>query len=121
VLLWEEGGNSSNNDNDVTDRDEDHKDDNNNANMQQPTLWSYAFQAERGWGDFDDNNYVKDNKDEPRQGQGHKSGGGWISNKTMIMTTRTRQGLGPGTCDGSVGEDELRKGHGQQLWGGGAL
>jgi hypothetical protein len=37
---------------------------------QQPTLWLDVFQAERGWGDFDDNDYVKDDKDEPRQGQG---------------------------------------------------
>ena len=38
---------------------------------QQPTLWSDLFQAERGWGDFDDNDndYVKDEEDEPRQGQ----------------------------------------------------
>ena len=35
---------------------------------QQPTLWSDVFQAERGWGDFDDNDYVKDDEDEPRQG-----------------------------------------------------
>ncbi len=37
---------------------------------QQPTLWSDVFQAERGWGDFDDNDYVKHDEDEPRQGQG---------------------------------------------------
>ncbi len=35
------------------------------------------------------------------------------------MTTRALQELGPGKCDGSVGEDELQKGHGQLLWGGG--
>ncbi len=33
---------------------------------QQPTLWSDVFQAKSGWGDFDDNDYVKDGKDEPR-------------------------------------------------------
>ncbi len=38
---------------------------------------------------------------------------------TTRMTTRTQQGLGPGKCDGSVGEDELQKRHGQHLWGGG--
>ena len=32
---------------------------------QQPTLWSDAFQAERGWGDFDNNDYVKHDEDEP--------------------------------------------------------
>ena len=37
---------------------------------QQPTLWSDEFQAERGWGDFDDNDYVKHYEDEPQQGQG---------------------------------------------------
>jgi hypothetical protein len=37
---------------------------------QQPTLWSDVFQAERGWGDFNDNDYVKHYEDEPRQGQG---------------------------------------------------
>ena len=62
---------SNNNDNDVTNRDEDHKDDNNNADTQQPTLWSDAFQAERGWSDFGDNDYVND-KDEPQQGQGQQ-------------------------------------------------
>ena len=85
---------------------------------QQPTLWSDVFQAERGWVDFDDNDYVKDGEDEPRQGQGKQLGGWLISNMTKRMTTRTRRGLGPGKCDGSVGEDELRKGHGQHLWGG---
>ncbi len=38
---------------------------------------------------------------------------------TTRMITRKRQGLGPGKCDGSVGEDERQKGHGQHLWGGG--
>ena len=75
-----EGGgvHSNNNDNDVTDRDEYHKDDNDDTNMQQPTLWSDLFQAERGWGGFYDNDYVKDDEDEPRQGQGQgkQSGGG---------------------------------------------
>jgi hypothetical protein len=42
-----------------------------------------------------------------------------ISNMMMRMTTRTRRGLGPGKCDGSVGEDELRKGHGTTFMGGG--
>ena len=74
--LWEAGGaHSNNNDNDVTNRDDDHKDDNDDANTQQPTLCSDAFQAERGWGDFDNNDYVKDNNDEPQQGQGKKLGG----------------------------------------------
>ncbi len=41
-----------------------------------------------------------------------------MSNMTKIMTTRTRQGLGPGKCDGSVGEDELRKGQ-NNIYGGG--
>ena len=59
------GVNSNNNNNDVTNRDEDHKDDNDNADTQQPTLWLDAFQAERGWGDFEDNGYVKDNKVKP--------------------------------------------------------
>ena len=36
---------------------------------QQPTLWSDVFQAERGWGDFDNNYYVKHDDDKPRQGQ----------------------------------------------------
>ena len=45
-------------------RDDDHKDDDNNADTQQPTLRSDAFQAQRGGGDFDDNDNVKD-KDEP--------------------------------------------------------
>jgi hypothetical protein len=31
-------------------------------------LWLDAFQAERGGGDFDGNDNVKDNKDEPWQG-----------------------------------------------------
>ena len=31
---------------------------------QQPTLWSDVFQAERGWGDFDNNDYVKHDEDE---------------------------------------------------------
>jgi hypothetical protein len=44
---------------------------------QQPTLWLDVFQAERGWGDFKDNDYVKDDKDEPRQGQ-QKQLGGWL-------------------------------------------
>ena len=56
---------SNNNNDDVIARDDDCKDDNNNTNTQQPTLWSDAFQAERGGGDFDDNNDVKDNEDEP--------------------------------------------------------
>ncbi len=43
--------------------------------MQQPTLWWDVFQAERGWGDFDNNDYVKDDKDEPRQEQGKQLGG----------------------------------------------
>ena len=60
---------------------------------QQPTLWSDVFQAERGWGDFDDNDCVKHNEDEPRQGQGKQLGGWLISNMTTRMTTRTRQGL----------------------------
>ena len=85
---------------------------------QQPTLWSDVFQAERGWGDFDDNDYVKHDEDEPRQGQGKQLGGWLISNMTTRMTKRTQRGLGPGKCDGSVGEDELQKGHGQHLWGG---
>ncbi len=63
--------------------------------------------------------YVKHDEDEPRQGQGKQSGGWLISNMTKRMTTRTQQGLGPGKCDGSVGEDKLRKQHGQNLWGGG--
>jgi hypothetical protein len=69
-------------------------------------LWLDVFKAERGWGDFDDNDYVKDDQDEPRQGQGKELGGWLISNMTTRMTTRTRSGLGPGKCDGSVGEDE---------------
>ncbi len=73
----------------------------------QPTLWSDAFQAERGWGDFNDNDYVKDDEDEPQQGQGKKLGGWLISNMTKRMTTRTQRGLGPGKCYGSVGEDKL--------------
>ena len=85
---------------------------------QQPTLWSDVFQGERGWGDFDNNDYVKYNKDDPRQGQGKQLGGWLISNMTSRMTTRTRQGLGPGKCDGSVVEDELRKRHEQHLCGG---
>ncbi len=44
---------------------------------QQPTLWSDVFQAERGWGDFDNNYYVKHDEDEPQQGQG-KQLGGWL-------------------------------------------
>ena len=28
------------------------------------------------------------------------------------MTTSTQRRLGPGKCDGSIGEDELQKGHG---------
>ena len=82
-------------------------------------MWSDVFQAEKGWGDFDDNDYVKDNNNKPQQGQGKKLGGYLISNMTMRMTTRTQQGLGLGKCDGSMGEDELQKGHGQHLWGGG--
>ncbi len=70
-----------------------------------PTLWLDVFQAERGWGDFDDNDYVKHDKDEPRQRQRKQLRGWLISNMTMRMTTRTQQGLGPGKCDGSVGED----------------
>ncbi len=70
---------------------------------QQPTLWSDVFQAKRGWGDFDDNDYVKDGEVEPRQGQGKQFGGWLISNMMKRMTTRTRRGLGPGNCDGSVG------------------
>ena len=86
---------------------------------QQPTLWSDVFQAERGWGDFDDNDYVKHDEDEPRQGQGKQLEGWLISNMTKRMTTRTQRGLGPGKCDGSVGEEKLRKQHQQHLWGGG--
>jgi hypothetical protein len=37
------GVHSNNNNDDVTDRDEYHEDDNDNANMQQPTLWSDLF------------------------------------------------------------------------------
>ena len=44
---------------------------------QQPTLWSDVFQAERGWGNFDDNEYVKHDEAKPRQGQG-KQLGGWL-------------------------------------------
>ena len=66
---------------------------------QQPFLWLDVFQAERGWGE--------------------QLGGWLISNMTTRMTIRTERGLGPGICDGSVGEDELQKGHGQHLWGGG--
>ena len=33
--------------------------------------WLDVSQAERGWGDFENNDYVKDDKDEPRQGQQH--------------------------------------------------
>ncbi len=36
---------------------------------QQPTLWPDVFQAERGWGDFDDNYYVEHDEDEPQQGR----------------------------------------------------
>ncbi len=84
---------------------------------QQPTLWSDVFQAERGWGDFNNNDYVKHDEDEPRQGQGKQSGGWLISNMTTRMTMRTQRGLGPGKCDGSVGEDKLRKQYRQHLWG----
>ena len=80
-------------------------------------MWSDVFQEERGWGDFDDNDYVKDDKDKPRQGQGKQLGGWLISNMTKRMTTRPQRGLRPGKCDGSVGEDELQKGHRQNLWG----
>ena len=59
------GVHSYNNNDDVTARDDDRKDDDDNAIMQQPTLWLDAFQAERGGGDFDGNDNVKDNKDEP--------------------------------------------------------
>ncbi len=60
------------------------------VHKQQPTLWSDVFQAERGWGDFNDNDYVKDNEDEPQQGQGKQLGGWLISNMTTRMTTRTQ-------------------------------
>ena len=70
------GVHSNNNDNDVINRNDDHKDDYNNFNTQQPTLWLDAFQTERAWGEFDDNNDVKDNEDEPQQGQGQQSGRG---------------------------------------------
>ena len=43
---------------------------------QQPTWWSDVFQAERGWDDFDNNDYVKHDKYEPQQGQGEQLGGG---------------------------------------------
>ena len=72
---------------------------------QQPTLWSDVIQAERGWVDFDDNDYVKHYEDEPRQGQGKQLGGWLISNMTARMTLRMLRGLGPRKCDGSVGED----------------
>ncbi len=32
---------------------------------QQPTLWSDVFQVERGWGDFDNNDYVYHDDDKP--------------------------------------------------------
>ena len=49
------GGVIQTNNND--DSDDEHKIDNehNDADTQQPTLWSDAFQEERGGGDFDDN------------------------------------------------------------------
>ncbi len=37
-------------------------------------------------------------------------------NMMTRMTTRTRQGQGPGKCDGSVEEDKLQKQHEQHLW-----
>ena len=58
------GVHSNNNDDDVIARDNDCKDDNDDANTQQPPLGPDTFQAERGGGDFDDNDNVKDNKDE---------------------------------------------------------
>jgi hypothetical protein len=70
---------------------------------QQPTLWSDVFQAERGWGDFDDNDYVKHDEDEPQQGQGKQLGGWLISNMMTRITTRKQQGLEPGKCDGVWG------------------
>jgi len=85
---------------------------------QQPTLWLDVFKAERRWGDFDDNYYVKMTRTSHDKDKENNSGGWLISNMRKRMTTRTRQGLGPGKCDGSVGEDELQKGHGQHLWGG---
>ncbi len=57
---------------------------------QQPTLWSDVFQAERGWGDFEDNDYVKEDEDEPQQRQGKQLGRWVISNMMTRMTTRTR-------------------------------
>ena len=54
---------------------------------QQPTLWSDVFQAERGWGDSDNNDYVKHDEDEPRQGQGKQLEGWFISKMTTRMAT----------------------------------
>ncbi len=34
-----------------------------------------CISGREGMGDFDDNDYVKDDKDEPRQGQGKQVGG----------------------------------------------
>ena len=63
---------------------------------QQPTLWSDVFQAERGWDNFDNNDCVKDNKDEPRQGQGKQLGGGvdfkYDNKNDNEDATRTRTG-----------------------------
>jgi hypothetical protein len=42
-----------NHNDDVGDGNDDENDDDDDVNMQQPTLWSDAFQAERGGDDFD--------------------------------------------------------------------
>ena len=34
-----------------------------------------CISGREGWGDFENNDYVKDDKEEPLQGQGKKSGG----------------------------------------------
>ena len=71
-----EGGvHSNNNNNNVTNGDDDHNDEDHNVDTQQPTLWLDAFQAERGWVDCDNNDYVNDNEDELQKGQGQQSGG----------------------------------------------
>ena len=47
-LCGKGGVHSNNKDDDVAKGEDDHNDDNNKVDTQQPTLWSDAFQAERG-------------------------------------------------------------------------